>query len=72
MERNHALLDMKLPFEKMGLAHFTCSLMARNCEGSHVDILNEISDSSYAEFFERVAKSGMGVELNTHLSTSSY
>ena len=72
MERNHALLDMKLPFEKMGLAHFTCSLMARNCEGSHVDILNEISDSSYAEFFERVAKSGMGVELNTPLSTASY
>lgn len=71
MERNHALLDMNLPFEKMGLAHFTCSLMARNCEGSHKEILNAISDSSYAEFFERVAVKGMGVELNVGLSEAS-
>ena len=71
MERNHALMDMKLPFEKMGLAHFTCSLMARNCEGSHEEILDAISDSSLAEFFERVAAKGMGVELNTPISTAS-
>lgn len=64
MERNHVLMDRKLPFEKMGLAHFTCSLLATNCEGGYEEILNAISDSSYAEFFERVAASGMGVELN--------
>ena len=64
MERNHALLDMDLPFEKMGLAHFTCPLLARNCEGGHADIINAISDSAFAELFERIAKSGMGVELN--------
>ena len=68
LARNHALLDMDLPFHKMGLAHFTCSLMARNCEGSRDDILNAISDAEYAELFARVAKSGMGVELNVNLS----
>ena len=68
MQRNHALLDMDLPFSKMGLAHFTCSLMARNCEGSRDDILNAISDAEYAELFARVAKSGMGVELNMSLT----
>ncbi len=68
LQRNHALLDMDLPFEKMGLAHFTCSLMARNCEGSRDDILNAISDAEYAALFARVAKSGMGVELNVSLT----
>ncbi len=68
MQRNHALLDMKLPFERMGLAHFTCALMARSCEGSRDEILNAISDADYAELFARVAKSGMGVELNVNLS----
>ncbi len=68
MQRNHALLDMDLPFEKMGLAHFTCSLMAKNCEGSRDDILNAITDAEYAELFARVARSGMGVELNMPLT----
>ena len=68
LQRNHALLDMDLPFERMGLAHFTCSLMARSCEGSRDDILNAISDAEYAELFARVAKSGMGVELNMALT----
>lgn len=68
LQRNHALLDMDLPFSKIGLAHFTCSLMARNCEGSRDDILNAITDAEYAELFARVAKSGMGVELNMALT----
>lgn len=71
MERNHALLDMDLPFEKMGLAHFTCGLMAKNCEGGRDEILNAIPDSALAELFERVAKCGMGVELNVPLRDSS-
>ena len=68
LARNHALLDMDLPFSKIGLAHFTCSLMARNCEGSRDDILNAISDAEYVELFARVARSGMGVELNVNLN----
>lgn len=68
LERNHALLDMDLPFRKIGLAHFTCSLMASHSEGSRDDILNCITDAEYAELFARVAKSGMGVELNMALT----
>ncbi|MBQ9937973.1 MAG: hypothetical protein IJO96_00410 [Oscillospiraceae bacterium] len=71
MERNHALLDMDLPFHKMGLAHFTCDLMARNCDGSRDDIINAISDVELAEFFERLAKCGMGLELNIPLGDCS-
>jgi len=71
IERNHALLDMDLPFEKMGLAHFTCGLLARNCEGTRNDILNAITDAQLTELFERVAEKGMGVELNTPLADCS-
>ncbi len=68
MARNHALLDMDLPFSKMGLAHFTCGLLDRGCEGSRDDIMDAITDSRYGEFFERLAKCGMGLEINTPLS----
>lgn len=71
MKRNHALLDMELPFHKMGLAHFTCVLLAKKCEGSRDDIINSITDSEYAEFFERVSAKGMGIELNTGISDAS-
>ena len=64
MKRNHALLDMDLPFHKMGLAHFTCRLACYNTPASVEEFFNLISDAEYAELFERVAKSGMGVELN--------
>ena len=64
MARNHALLDMDLPFEKMGLAHFT-SCLDSNCAGTCDDIMNAITDGGFAEFFERLAASGMGLELNT-------
>ncbi|MBR2042850.1 MAG: hypothetical protein IJ946_00765 [Clostridia bacterium] len=64
MKRNFKLLDSNMPFHKVGLAHFTCSLIAANCEGSNIDILNHITDKEFKVFFSRVAKVGMGVELN--------
>ena len=67
MRRNHALLDLDLPFAKMGLAHFTCGLLDRNCEGSRDDIINAIGDDAFEKFFVRLAASGMGLELNLPL-----
>ncbi len=54
-------------FTKMGLAHFTCCLLDRGCEGSRDDMMDAITDGQYAEFFERLAKCGMGLEINTSL-----
>jgi histidinol phosphatase-like PHP family hydrolase len=71
MERNHALLDMDLPFTKMGLAHFTCCLLDRGCEGNYGAIMDAITDTEYAEFFTRLAKCGMGLEINTSLEDAS-
>lgn len=71
MERCNRLLDMKLPFYKMGLAHFTCTLMQRNCDGTRDDIMNAISDSEFYDFFKKAAKCGIGIELNTSVSDAS-
>lgn len=71
MARNHALLDMDLPFEKMGLAHFTCSLLTYYGEGTSDELLDYITDAEYIDLFNRIAKCGMGVELNTSLQESA-
>jgi histidinol phosphatase-like PHP family hydrolase len=71
MKRNHALLDTELPFTRMGLAHFTCSLMARGCEGSRDDIVNAITDEAYGDFFARSAAKGIGIELNLPLKDAA-
>ena len=71
MEKNHRLLDMDLPFHKIGLAHFTCELIANKCDGSYVDILNFISDAEYRALFSRAAAVGMGIELNMTLREAS-
>ena len=64
MERNHALLDMPLPFHKMGIAHLTSCLVTYYGEGTYIELLDSITDSEYSALFERIAASGMGVELN--------
>lgn len=71
MKRNHALLDMQLPFHKMGLAHFTDICLAYYSDGTRDDVLSLISDAELYELFERVAARGMGVELNVPLDDCS-
>ena len=68
MERCHALLDADLPFYKVGLAHFTCSLMARGADGKRGDIINAISDEDFKTLFDKAARVGIGIEINTSLS----
>ena len=66
--RLQALLDQPLPFEKIGLAHFTCSLLAGGGSGEYplqyLDILDLVPDETWGRLFTRAAKAGMGIELN--------
>ncbi len=61
-ERFDALLDSSLPFEKTGVAHLTCSLIygARTPE-----VLESIPAEEYRRLFEKAAKKGIGIELNS-------
>ena len=61
-ERLHALLnDDTIPFEKTGLAHFTCGLA---CTKEPVRVFELFSDAEYRDIFSKVARRGMGVEIN--------
>ena len=59
--RFDALLDADLPFEKVGVAHLTCSLIWRD---RYLEVLRLIPDEEYHRLFERAAKCGIGIELN--------
>ena len=63
VEKFRALLDSDLPFEKVGIAHLTCSLMANKWE-EHLDVLDLVSDETFRELFTRSAELGLGIELN--------
>ncbi len=59
--RFEAVLDMDLPFEKIGIAHLTCGLMHR---GHHIEVLNAIPPAEYHRLFAKAARVGVGIELN--------
>ena len=70
-ERLEALLDLPLPFTKIGLAHPTCPLLAGGGSGKYplqyLDILDLIPDETWGGLFTRAARAGMGIELNISL-----
>lgn len=67
LKRLDALLDMDLPFHKVGLAHMTCSLLMHK-DQQYLQVLDTIADEEYAVRFKRMAELGCGIELNMALS----
>lgn len=63
IERFNAVLDMDLPFRKIGIAHLTCRLMD-SCVENYLEILTLLQDSDLNYLFEKAAKNGVGIELN--------
>lgn len=64
VERLRKLLDMDLPFEKIGIAHLTCGLVAARKPADHIQLLESISDTTFKELFEKLAARKAGFELN--------
>lgn len=62
-QRIDALLNMDLPFYKMGLAHITCSLIAPKRE-EYLEVLKHIPESEMQRLFKKAAEVGIGIELN--------
>lgn len=63
IQRMDKLLDMDLPFEKIGIAHLTCSLMAPG-DDRHLPLIDSITDEEFSGLFSKAAKRGCGIELN--------
>lgn len=64
IKRFEAFLDADLPFEKVGLAHITCSLIHRDEPDGFIKVLDGVSDKAFETLFAGCAKRGCGVELN--------
>ncbi len=64
IERLDGVLEMDLPFEKIGIAHLACVLLATNTPREHIDLLNLIDDTTFRQLFSKAAKVGVGIELN--------
>ena len=61
VDRFDAVLDMDLPFYKVGIAHLTCELMS---PGKFEEVLSLIPDAEMERLFAKAAEKGVGIELN--------
>ena len=66
-ERFNAVLDMDLPFEKVGIAHMTCRLVGDYKNGEDLKIFSMIEQKVLDDIFEKAASKKVGIELNFKL-----
>lgn len=64
VKRFEAVLNMDLPFHKVGFAHLTCGLICRESREEYLETLNLISDDDMEHLFTKAAELGAGIELN--------
>ena len=59
-----ALLNMDLPFHKIGIAHPICPLILRKDRASYLDLLRSLKTEDLERLFTKAAALGVGIELN--------
>ena len=64
VERFERLLDLPLPFRKVGIAHLACPLLDRRSREDYLRTLDCIADADMYRLFEKAAARGCGIELN--------
>ncbi len=64
LKRFNGVLDMDLPFHKVGIAHLVCGLMDPVRENV-LKLINLLSDSDLEKVFKRAADKGVGIEINS-------
>ncbi len=64
VERFDALLNMDLPFHKMGLAHITCNLIGPT-RAEYLEVLKLIPERGIKRLFKKAAEVGIGIEINS-------
>lgn len=63
-ERLDAVLNMPLPFHKIGLAHMTCELTYPASHDGYIETMTKLRDDDMERLFSKAAKLGMGIEIN--------
>ncbi len=59
-----ALLDLDLPFHKIGIAHLACPLINKKSPEDYLDVLQRIPTEEMERVFAKAAEKGCGIELN--------
>jgi len=62
LARLNDLINLKLPWEKIGVAHLSADVMYE--EGSIADVLDAMDSITLIDIFSKLARLGAGVELN--------
>ncbi len=63
VKRFACVLDMDLPFNKIGIAHLTCSAIAPTRE-EYIEVFKSIPEEEMEKLFIKTAQLGVGIELN--------
>lgn len=64
IKRLDAVLNSSLPFEKVGIAHLTTTLISPSSKEATINTLNLIPDSEMRRLFAKAEKLGCGIEIN--------
>lgn len=64
VNRLDAVLNMDLPFYKIGIAHLTCGLIAPTRK-EYIEVLRIIPEDEMKRLFKKAAELGVGIELNS-------
>ena len=64
VRRLDAVLDMPLPFGKIGIAHLACPLICRTSREMYLETLRRIPEADLQHLFLKAAACGCGIELN--------
>lgn len=71
VDRFDAVLNMDLPFHKVGIAHLTCEYLGFPSHENFIAALQMIPDSEMERLFSKAALLGVGIELNGDDMTSA-
>ena len=66
LSRLDALLDMDLPFHKIGIAHLTCSLNVPEDRPGFLRMMDMLPEAELRRLFAKAAAVGVGIELNSY------
>ncbi len=70
VERLEAVLNMDLPFHKIGIAHLACELVSdkksKNPRADYLATLDSIPSSDMTRLFKKAAALGVGIEINSY------
>lgn len=64
VSRLEAVLNLDLPFHKIGIAHLACSLFTNSSREDYLKALTLIPTDAMHSLFKKAASLGVGIELN--------